>query len=160
MQHADQAGTETERMSDEQPLNHLRALDALRRDVVLIACDWNGTLVADAERGSQDDPEDVLADYPHVCRSVLNFGVPSFSGRRAKDFDPAVLGRELREVVGAFEPRLKRDTIRVTVDTGSREGLKVKIEGVLMLSPVPERLRLSTTIDLDNGRAATRIEEG
>ncbi len=117
-------------------------------------------LWTDAERGSQDDPEDVLADYPHVCRSVLNFGVPSFSGRRAKDFDPEVLGRELREVVGAFEPRLKRDTIRVTVDTGSREGLKVKIEGVLMLSPVPERLRLSTTIDLDNGRAATRIEEG
>ena len=59
----------------------------------------------------------------------------------------------------AFEPRLKRDTIRVTVDTGSKEGLKVKIEGVLMLSPVPERLRLSTTIDLDNGHAATRIED-
>ena len=63
-------------------------------------------------------------------------------------------------MVAAFEPRLKRDLIRITVDTGNREGLKVRIEGVLMLSPVPERLRLSTTIDLDNGRAATRIEDG
>jgi type VI secretion system protein ImpF len=116
-------------------------------------------LWTDAERGSLEDPHDVLADYPHVCRSVLNYGVPSFSGRRAKDFDVEVLSRELKEVVAAFEPRLKRDTIRITVDTGGREGLKVKIEGVLMLSPVPERLRLSTTIDLDNGRAATRIEE-
>ncbi len=117
-------------------------------------------LWTDTERGAQPDPEDVLADYPHVCRSVLNYGVPSFSGRRAMDFDPEVLGRELREVVAVFEPRLKRDTIRVTVDTGSREGLKVRVEAVLMLSPVPERLRLSTTIDLDNGRAATRIEDG
>ena len=117
-------------------------------------------LWTDTERGNQADPEDVLADYPHVSRSVLNYGVPSFSGRRAMDFDPEVLARELREVVAAFEPRLKRDTIRITVDTGSREGLKVRIEGVLMLSPVPERLRLSTTIDLDNGRAATRIEDG
>lgn len=116
-------------------------------------------LWTDTERGSAEDLQDVLADFPHVQRSVLNFGVPSFSGRRARDFDPEVLGRELKEVVAVFEPRLKRDTIRVTVDTSGREGLKVRIEAVLMLSPVPERLRLSTTIDLDNGRAATRIEE-
>lgn len=117
-------------------------------------------LWTDTERGGTEDLQDVLADYPHVCRSVLNYGVPSFSGRRAKDFDPEVLGRELKEVIATFEPRLKRDTIRVTVDTGGRDGLKVKIEGVLMLSPVPERLRLSTTINLDNGFAATRIEDG
>lgn len=116
-------------------------------------------LWTDGERGSAEDTEDVLADFPHVSRSVLNYGVPAFSGRRARDFDAEALGRELREVVAVFEPRLKRDTIRVTVDTGGREGLKVRIEAVLMLSPVPERLRLSTTIDLDNGRAATRIEE-
>ena len=91
---------------------------------------------------------------------MLNFGVPSFSGRRAKDFEPEVLARELKEVVATFEPRLKRDTIRVTVDTGAKDGLKVRIEGVLMLAPVPERLRLSTTINLDNGTAATRIEDG
>ncbi|MDQ2065692.1 GPW/gp25 family protein [Xinfangfangia sp. CPCC 101601] len=117
-------------------------------------------LWTETERGNSEDLQDVLADYPHVCRSVLNYGVPSFSGRRAMDFDPEILARELREVVATFEPRLKRDSIRVTVDTGNRDGLKVKIDGVLMLSPVPERLRLSTTINLDNGSAATRIEEG
>jgi type VI secretion system protein ImpF len=30
---------------------------------------------------------------------------------------------------------------------------------MLMLSPVPERLRLSTMIDLDNGRATTAVED-
>lgn len=117
-------------------------------------------LFGDAERGSRNDPEDLIADFPHVQRSVLNFGVPSFSGRRAKDFDPDILGRELKEVIAVFEPRLKRETIRVTVDTSDKTGLKIRIEAQLMLSPVPERLRLSTTIDLDNGRAATMIEDG
>lgn len=116
-------------------------------------------LFADGERGGQPDTEDILADFPHVRRSVLNYGVPSFSGRRARDFDTEALARELREVVAVFEPRLKRDSVRVTVDTSDRSGLKIRIEGQLMLSPVPERLRLATIIDLDNGRASTLIEE-
>lgn len=65
----------------------------------------------------------------------------------------------MKEVVAVFEPRLKRDTIRVKVNTSDKTGMKIEIEGTLMLSPVPERLRLSTTIDLDNGQAATRLEE-
>lgn len=117
-------------------------------------------LLSDMERGGAEDPGDVLEDFPHVRRSVLNYGVPAFSGRQARDFDPEALSRELREVIAVFEPRLKRDTIRVIVDASPREGLRIRLEAVLMLSPVPERLRLSTTIDLDNGRAATRIEEG
>lgn len=117
-------------------------------------------LLGDGERGGAEDPSDLLAGFPHVRRSVLNYGVPSFSGRRAGDFDPDDLAGELKEVVAAFEPRLKRDTIRVKVERGDKAGIRIAIEGTLMLSPVPERLRLSTTIDLDNGQAATRIEDG
>ncbi|MDH5531486.1 MAG: type VI secretion system baseplate subunit TssE [Paracoccaceae bacterium] len=116
-------------------------------------------LLSESERLTTQDPEDVIADFPHVRRSVLNYGVPSFSGRRARDFDPDVLARELKEIVATFEPRLKSDSIRVKVDTGDKTGLKINIEAILLLSPVPERLRLSTSIDLDNGRAATAIEE-
>lgn len=58
-----------------------------------------------------------------------------------------------------FEPRLKRDTIKVKVSTSDKTGLKIEIDALLMLSPVPERLRLSTMIDLDNGRAITSAEE-
>src|SRR5690606_5680981 len=31
-------------------------------------------LWTDMERGATEDLQDVLADYPHVCRSVLNYG--------------------------------------------------------------------------------------
>lgn len=69
------------------------------------------------------------------------------------------LAKELREVIAVFEPRLKRDTIRVKVSQGDRTGMLIQVEAMLMLSPVPERLRLSTKIDLDNGRATTAVED-
>lgn len=136
--------------------------EAVRRDIEALFNTermQSRLILGDAERGAIEDPEDILADFPHVRRSVLNYGVPSFSGRRAQDFDPEALSREVKEVVAVFEPRFKRETIRVNVDTTSRDGLKVSIEGTLMLSPVPERMRLSTTVDLDNGRASTAIED-
>ncbi len=117
-------------------------------------------LLSDHERRGAEDPADLLDEFPQVRRSVLNYGVPAFSGRRARDFDPESLARELREVVARFEPRLRRDTIRIKVDAGDKAGLKITIEGLLLLSPVPERLRLATLVDLDNGRAATLIEDG
>ena len=115
--------------------------------------------LGDRERGAAEDPADLIAGFPHVRRSVLNYGVPSFSGRRARDFDPEVLARELKEIVAAFEPRLKRDTIRVKVASGDKAGLRIAIEAMLIMAPVPERLRLSTTVDLDNGSARTAVEE-
>ncbi|WP_323010948.1 type VI secretion system baseplate subunit TssE [Paracoccus sp. (in: a-proteobacteria)] len=110
--------------------------------------------------GGAEDPAEMLADFPNVRASVLNYGVPAFAGRRAGDFDHEALARELREVLAVFEPRLRRDTIRVTVEPGTRVGLRVRIEGLLLMAPAPERLRLLTTIDLDTGVAATVLEEG
>ena len=62
-------------------------------------------------------------------------------------------------MIAVFEPRLKRDTIRVKVAQGDRTGMKIEVDAMLMLSPVPERLRLSTMVDLDNGRATTSVED-
>ncbi|HRO14308.1 MAG TPA: GPW/gp25 family protein [Paracoccus sp. (in: a-proteobacteria)] len=125
-------------------------------------------LLSEAERrmaprgiaGGAEDPADMLADFPQVRASVLNYGVPAFAGRRAGDFDREALARELREVLAVFEPRLRRDSIRISVEPGIRIGLRIRIEGLLLMAPVPERLRLLTTIDLDTGVAATVLEDG
>lgn len=136
--------------------------EAVRRDIEML---FNierfeaGYLLSERELATAIIPEDLLADYPEVRRSVVNYGVPSFSGRHGSDFDPDALSRELVEVLRIFEPRLKRDTIKVRVSTSDKTGLKIEIDALLMLSPVPERLRLSTMIDLDNGRAVTSMEE-
>lgn len=116
--------------------------------------------VSDIERLSREDPADIVSDFPEVRRSVLNYGVPAFSGRRAADIDADALARELREVIATFEPRFRREGMKITVDTADKRGMRVSIDAILMLSPVPERMRFATTIDLDSGRAATTIEDG
>ncbi|MFC3086585.1 type VI secretion system baseplate subunit TssE [Tabrizicola soli] len=136
--------------------------EAVRRDIEAlfnVERFESGLQLTDREGKGYETPQDLIADFPHVRRSVLNYGVPSFSGRSISDFDLAALARELREVIAVFEPRLKRDSIRVKVAQGDRTGMRIEVDAMLMLSPVPERLRLSTMIDLDNGRATTAVED-
>jgi type VI secretion system protein ImpF len=116
-------------------------------------------LLTEAEERRTVAPADILADFPAVRKSVLNFGVPAFAGRTGTDFDKDALAKELREVLAVFEPRLKRETIRVGIQFGVEVGLRIDIDATLMTVPVPERLRLSTTIDLDTGSAATELKE-
>ncbi|PUB17273.1 type VI secretion system baseplate subunit TssE [Yoonia sediminilitoris] len=136
--------------------------EAVRRDIETLfniermAAD---TMMTDHEAATTETPEELLADFPHVRRSVINYGVPSFSGRSGSDFDKNELARDLKQVLTVFEPRLKPNTIKVGIDLSDKTGMKITVDAVLMLSPTPERLKLSTTIDLDNGVAATMFED-
>lgn len=136
--------------------------EAVRRDIEML---FNierleaRYLLTQVEEQTIESPDDLLADFPHVQRSVLNYGVPSFAGRKGADYDKDALARDLTEVLRTFEPRLKRETVKVSVAYTEKTGMKVTVDALLMLSPVPERLRLATTIDLDNGRALTVAEE-
>jgi type VI secretion system protein ImpF len=115
-------------------------------------------LLSERERAGRANPAELLADFPEVRTSVVNFGVPSFAGHTGTDFDNETLAREIKNLLQVYEPRLKRESLRVSVRFGQKAGLRVDIDGVLMVAPVPERLRLSTTIDLDNGQAVTAVE--
>lgn len=136
--------------------------EAVRRDIEML---FNierleaKFLLTEREELDHESPASQLAAFPHVRSSVLNFGVPSFSGRSGSDFDKDALAREIKEVLNIYEPRLRKDSVKVRVRTGDKVGMRIDIDGVLMLSPVPERLRLSTSIDLDNGRALTSLEK-
>lgn len=115
-------------------------------------------LLSEREAARQDEPADLLADFPEIRSSVLNFGAPSFAGHTGSDFDKEALAREIKGLLQVFEPRLRRDSVNVSVIVGKKTGMSIDIDGVLMLAPVPERLHLSTTIDLDNGHAVTSVE--
>jgi len=111
------------------------------------------------EAALQSDDPPGLADFPEVRRSVVNFGVPAFAGRSSRDFDREALARELKAVLATFEPRLKESATRVTVSTSEKTGITIEIDGLLVMSPVPERLRLRTLVDLENGWARTSLQE-
>lgn len=117
-------------------------------------------LLSDVEDEQVADNRLNLQDFPEVRRSVVNYGVPSFSGRSSRDFDRDALAREIKTVLGNFEPRLKESATKVTVTLNDKSmGLKIEIDGVLIMTPTPERLRLRTTINLDNGLARTEYGE-
>ena len=117
-------------------------------------------LLSDSEAEQADDDPPALDIFPEVRRSVVNFGVPSFSGRSSRDFDRDTLAREIRTILATFEPRLKENATKVTVSLGdSSAGLKIEIDAVLIMTPTPERLRLRTTINLDNGMARTEFRD-
>jgi type VI secretion system protein ImpF len=136
--------------------------EAVRRDIEALFNTERleaAPLLTDAERDAVELPPD-LADFPEVRRSVVNYGVPPFAGHSSRDFDRDALERELRAVLAVFEPRLRESATKVMVSTSDRaEGLAIEIDGLLIMAPTPERLRLRTVVDLDTGRARTSVKD-
>lgn len=97
-----------------------------------------------------------LDAFPHVARSVLNYGVPDLAGAMLADIDAARLEQRVRDAVLAFEPRLTPHTLRVTVSTDGqrmdRRSLVFDIESEMWAQPVPLKLYLKTEVDLETGR--------
>jgi len=117
-------------------------------------------LLSDQEGEGEPTSQLDLEDFPEVRRSVINYGVPSFSGKSVRDFDREILAREIKQVLATFEPRLKESGTKVSVTLGDKtQGLRIDIDAVLIMTPTPERMKLRTTINLDNGLARTESAE-
>lgn len=137
--------------------------EAVRRDIeALFNTERFQSVPLLSAREAAQAEEDLLTleGFPEVRRSVINYGMPSFSGRSSRDFDREALAREIRDILTTFEPRLKEGATKVIVGFGDKgTGLKIEIDAVLIMTPVPERLSLRTTIDLDNGVAQTDFKD-
>jgi type VI secretion system protein ImpF len=96
-----------------------------------------------------------LDAYPAVAGSVLNYGVPDFSGLIAAGMDAAVLEKAVHRAIVSFEPRIAPKSLRVSVVMASeamnRNAMTFKIEGELWAEPTPMALYLRTELDLESG---------
>lgn len=93
-----------------------------------------------------------LTHYPQVARSVVNYGMPTMSGRLASSVDIVAAAQRIRDAVVAFEPRLSR--VQVIPETRERNEeitLSFRIEAQLWGQPVPQHLVLRTSIDVESG---------
>ena len=94
-----------------------------------------------------------LYDYPNVKHSVVNYGMPDLAGIIAVSTDILALERILRQVIGDFEPRILRNTVKVRLDVSDDDmdlnAMAFEIEGDLWAQPMPQRLYIKTVIDLD-----------
>ena len=66
------------------------ARDCIKRDL-----DW-------LLNASQFAPQEELTDYPQIACSVLNYGMPDFTGKTVSGFDPLKIERLLKQVLINF----------------------------------------------------------
>jgi len=116
-------------------------------------------LLTDAELDSIENELIDLSEFPQAALSVINYGVPAFSGKSAGSAGRDKLAAEIKALVSVFEPRLRKDSIKIRVDSDPKEGLKIDIDAVLIMTPSPERLIFRTSIDLENGQATTELDD-
>ena len=93
--------------------------------------------------------------YPEVINSVLNYGMPDFTGHTISGVDVPEIERLLRQAICDFEPRILRRTIRVRLNVDeqqmSHNAMTFDIEGELWADPVPLHVYLKTELDLEAG---------
>jgi type VI secretion system protein ImpF len=136
---------------DKRILSPARLRECVRRDLTWLL---NTTHLA----ALQD-----LTEQPEVQRSVLNYGMPDFTGRTASTVDVRAMEQLIGRVISDFEPRLLRRSVKVRVISDAQKmnhnAMCFQIEAELWAQPLPLRLFLRTEIDLESG-ATTVVEAG
>jgi|CXWL01.1.fsa_nt_gi type VI secretion system protein ImpF len=101
-------------------------------------------------------PNQELHELPEIARSVINFGIPDFSGKTVSGLDMAQLERLLLQAIIDFEPRIIRKTLTVKViaDQNKKEHnvFVFEIEGEICAKPLPLRLHLRTELELESSQ--------
>ena len=145
-----------DRLSDDRPgvleepaehralsLNQLKA--SVLRDLTWLL---NSTCLLDAD-ASQNTP---------AGSSVINYGLPALAGNCASNVDVEALERVIRQTIITFEPRILATSVRVKTclapDEMNQNALSFAIEGDLWAQPVPMRLLLQTSLDLESGHVS------
>ncbi|MEC5386828.1 type VI secretion system baseplate subunit TssE [Uliginosibacterium sp. H3] len=144
-----------DRLEDNEPDKKVESPDkrvltkAQLRDAVLRDLTW-------LLNASRPTARDGLADWPEVERSVLNYGMPSFSGETASSLDVSDVEKAIREALIQFEPRIIPGTLRVIANQSDNimdwhNIVSVSIEAMVWAQPVPLQLMLRTQLDLESG---------
>jgi type VI secretion system protein ImpF len=143
-----------DRLTDREPGTNRESRDRRTlsvdkiRDCVIRDLGW---LLNTGHMASTED----LDAYPEVARSVLNYGAPDLAGVTASGTDVRALEKAVKQAIIDFEPRIMKDTLRVTIDRQSRQhnpsAIVFRIEGQMWAQPMPLSLFLRTAIDLETG---------
>lgn len=165
-----------DRLTDHEPGSQVEALDARvlnrqqLRAAVLRDLSWlfNTARAEPARHSGRAHRQQHIAaeallwqDVPQARRSVLNFGMAAFSGESLVRMDLAAMGRDIRQSIIDFEPRIDPETLEVQVELDGQarahhNQLKLVIRGHMWNQPVPLELLLSAAMDVETGQASVR----
>lgn len=96
-----------------------------------------------------------LEDWHELSRSVVNYGIPDFSGFSwTSQGDAEKICRALEIAIRRFEPRLAPRSVRVSLQPRSDLAefrLHFRIDGILHVEPVTEPVSFDTSVEIDTG---------
>ncbi len=99
--------------------------------------------------------------YPELKNTVLNYGMPGLSGSTINDAERNSIKNLIKDAIDAFEPRIMKNTLRVTLiedeEMVNPHAIAFQIEGIMWGRPMPEALFLRTELDLELG--AVKVTE-
>jgi len=103
-----------------------------------------------------------LAELDEVATSIINYGIPSFAGKRTSELTRVEIENHIRQSLNHFEPRLIPGTLTIE-STNVRRGNRINqlafiISGQIWAMPFPEELYLYTELDLENGEFRTELQ--
>lgn len=103
-----------------------------------------------------------LSPYPEVQNSVLNFGLPAFSGTMLATLTPMELEKAIHAAIVRFEPRINPTTLEVKLMESEQlthhNLLGFQIRGMLWAQPYPIELLLKSQLDIDCGEFRLEAE--
>ncbi len=140
-----------DRLTDDEPhkreesrtqrvISHLKYRRGVLRDL-----EWLLSTSAYLNPPGSEKPD--LREYPEAWRSVINYGTRQICGLTAPNMER--LRQELAEAIRIFEPRILPRSIEVKAEM-TRNMVTFEVHGELWAHPIPERLHLKTSVDLES----------
>jgi len=95
-----------------------------------------------------------IRDFEHVRKSILNFGLPDIVHRTLEEGSADDVKQEILSALLNFEPRIDRNSIRVSRDSNvSTRELKIRfiVRAELLCEPVNVPVEFVADLDVDVG---------
>ena len=157
-----------DRLIDNDPQQRKKSVDARvlsrqqLRAAVLRDLSWlfNDSRIEPEPNSVRKDELALWKGLEFARRSVLNFGMPAFSGVTLSSMDTSEIERAVTEAIRNFEPRIDPQTLEVSVRTDVSDlqnTLQLVIRGQMWSQPVPLELLLAADVDVESG--TTRVRE-
>ncbi len=136
---------------DEKETRDSRVIDLSRlREIVQRDLSWllNTTNIED-----ELDPD----RYPHVGRSVLNYGVKVVSGEFSTSKRAELIRRSIERAIALYEPRIIEGSVEVILRPDEASGqmaVALDIRADMWAQPMPLELYLRSNVDIATGEVS------
>ena len=154
----DDARTNPNEANEQRVMSKQQLRAAVLRDLSWL---FNATRPEPEPSSVQTQELQKWAGMRHARESVLNFGMPAYSGITLSSLDSATIERSVAQAIRVFEPRINADSLSVDVKLERQDSrqntLQIVIRGQLWSQPVPLELLLAADLDVETGH--TRVRE-